>query len=45
MKLFSKTLIAAALVAGFAAHGAMAADAVATVNGKAIPQAYRNNFV
>lgn len=40
MKLFSKTLIAAALVAGFAAHGAMAADAVATVNGKAIPQAY-----
>ena len=39
MKLFSKNLIAA-LVAGLAVHGAMAADAVATVNGKAIPQAY-----
>jgi peptidyl-prolyl cis-trans isomerase C len=39
MKLFSKTLIAA-LITGFAAQGALAADAVATVNGKAIPQAY-----
>ncbi len=39
MKLFSKNLIAA-LIAGLAVHGAIAADAVATVNGKAIPQAY-----
>ncbi|QID17519.1 peptidylprolyl isomerase [Nitrogeniibacter mangrovi] len=39
MKLFSKTLIAM-LIAGFAAQGAMAADTVAKVNGKAIPQAF-----
>lgn len=44
MKLFRKTLIAL-LVSGAATTGAMAADTVAKVNGKAIPQAYADTMM
>lgn len=44
MKLFRKTLIAL-LVSSAATTGAMAADTVAKVNGKAIPQAYADTMM
>jgi len=44
MKLFRKTLIAL-LVSGATVHAAMAADTVAKVNGKAIPQAYADTMM